>query len=83
MLIGMSMLQMQCNGFTQGICSEKPKADFHVRLCYVCCHAGSSEDPLNEVAALHAQFLTPKHLRRGKGGRQPAVPCLLCCLLPN
>lgn len=37
------------------------------------CPAGGSRDPLDEVAALHAQFLTPKHLRKGKGGRQPAV----------
>ena len=41
-----------------------------VSTCYT---AGGGRDPLDEVAALHAQFLTPKHLRKGKGGRQPAV----------
>lgn len=39
--------------------------------------AGGLRDPLDEVAALHAQFLTPRHLRKGKGGRQPAVSTLL------
>jgi hypothetical protein len=45
-----------------------------------CYTAGGGRDPLDEVAALHAQFLTPKHLRKGKGGRQPAVSasCRMC-----
>ena len=29
-------------------------------------------DPLDELLEAHAQYLTPKHLRKGRGGRQPA-----------
>ena len=36
---------------------------------WLCC----ADESLDEVALLHMQYLTPAHLRKGKGGRQPAL----------
>lgn len=52
----------------------------HARLSMGILHAFAGcgdTDPLDQVAQLHAHFLTPNHLRKGKGGRQPAVSAKL------
>ena len=30
-------------------------------------------DPMDDIVLAHAQYLMPAHLRKGKGGRQPAM----------
>ncbi len=47
-------------------CSAPPASAFVVE------YPGGG-DPLDEVAQAHARYLTPAHLRKGKGGRQPAA----------